>query len=170
MTDSITQHIKNFIVRESHYGGKYNRRHYLPENLNIKKMYNLWKKIRKRTNLPFVVYETYRQVFQTKFNLGFGNSKKEVCSTCALSEKKLLAETDRFERKVLKVQKRLHQKRAEKFSQLMEKSRLTQGVLTVVFDLQHNPYQKQTSPKPTINAKSGLFIGYCYSFKKAAKK
>lgn len=75
---SVINHISSFKGRQSHYSLNKTRKIYLPESLNVKKMYELYL----AGNYPRVSYEYYRKIFVTKFNLGFGYPRSDTCSTC----------------------------------------------------------------------------------------
>lgn len=74
----VVNHIASFKGRQSHYSLNKTRKIYLPESLNIKKMYELYL----AGNHPYVSYEYYRKIFATKFNLGFGYPRSDTCSVC----------------------------------------------------------------------------------------
>ncbi|KAG5899095.1 hypothetical protein JTB14_021598 [Gonioctena quinquepunctata] len=65
--------------RTSHYSKKKTNKLYLPEELNVTKMYNLYKE--KYSRKP-VSYETYRTIFTTKFNIAIGFPRCDTCSSC----------------------------------------------------------------------------------------
>lgn len=77
--DTICEHIKSFKARNAHYSLCDTKKKYLSEELNIKKMFELY-----LTQYPQgqVSYEIYRQIFNTKFNLSFGYPRTDTCSTC----------------------------------------------------------------------------------------
>lgn len=75
---NVFSHINSFKGRQSHYSLNKTRKIYLPESLNVKKMYELYL----AGNHPHVSYEYYRKIFVTKFNLGFGYPRSDTCSTC----------------------------------------------------------------------------------------
>ena len=78
--ESIHNHIKSFKGRKSHYSLKDSRRIYLPETLNVKKMYRMYAEENRLTK-P-VSYETYRNIFLRDFNIGFGYPRSDTCSSC----------------------------------------------------------------------------------------
>ena len=77
--DIIINHIKSFKGRTSHYALNRTKRIYLSEDLNITKMYTMFleKYPEKKCS-----YETYRSIFNTKFNISFGHPRKDTCSKC----------------------------------------------------------------------------------------
>ncbi|RUS83616.1 hypothetical protein EGW08_008635 [Elysia chlorotica] len=66
---AIQDHISSFRGRVSHYARGATRRLYLSEELNITKMYDLFKE---RHPEVTVGYESYRSIFNSDFNIGFG--------------------------------------------------------------------------------------------------
>ena len=80
--DTIRSHIKSFELVESHYVRKEIQRQYLPQGLNLAKMYRLytdWCKENDRTPAKQWLYE---QIFNEDFNLGFFRPKKDLCDMC----------------------------------------------------------------------------------------
>ncbi|KAG5892859.1 hypothetical protein JTB14_022180 [Gonioctena quinquepunctata] len=65
----VCTHIASFKGRTSHYSKKKTNKLYLPEELNVIKMYNLYKE--KYSRRP-VSFESYRTIFTTQFNIAFG--------------------------------------------------------------------------------------------------
>ncbi|KAJ8940122.1 hypothetical protein NQ318_009836 [Aromia moschata] len=76
---AIRNHIKSFKDRKSHYRLHDSAKLYLPEELNIKKMFNMY--CEKFPNL-YASYETYRTIFSTEFNIAFGYPRSGTCSQC----------------------------------------------------------------------------------------
>lgn len=77
--EAIKNHIGSFKGRASHYGKGTSDKIYLPEELSITKCFELYKE--KYPNLPFS-FETYRKIFNGKFNLSFGYPRTDTCSAC----------------------------------------------------------------------------------------
>lgn len=75
----IRSHIKAFKGRKSHYSLHDSNKVYLPEDLNIKKMYTMY--CQKFPNYP-ISYETYRTIFSNDFNIAFGYPRPDTCSQC----------------------------------------------------------------------------------------
>lgn len=76
---AMYEHINSFKGRASHYSLKKSTKIYLPEELSIKKMYDMFLENNPNTRAS---YECYRTVFNTKFNISFGYPRKDTCSTC----------------------------------------------------------------------------------------
>lgn len=77
--NAIIEHIGSFRGRKSHYSLYDSRKTYLPEELNVKKMYDLFCQSHP---LISVSYETYRTLFTTKFNINFGYLRTDTCNMC----------------------------------------------------------------------------------------
>lgn len=59
---------------------KDSRKLYLPEQLTVKKMYNMFSIDKQNEKYPS--YESYRHIFNTQFNIAFGYPRMDMCSTC----------------------------------------------------------------------------------------
>ena len=119
----IRDHISSFRGRQSHYSQEKTRRLYLPEELNISKMFDLYKE---RYPHDKLVYESYRLTFNNEFDIGFGYPRTDTCSACdqflvkiANATKILTAdpanEALQQDLKQLKFQRDLHQRKADTF-------------------------------------------------------
>lgn len=75
---SVVNHIRSFKGRQSHYSLKKTKKFYLPETLNVKKMYDLYL----ASNHPHISYKYYHKIFVTHFNIGFGYPRSDTCSIC----------------------------------------------------------------------------------------
>lgn len=78
---TVIDHIRKFDKVESHYCRKSTTREYLPSNLNITKMYSLYKEYFQNSN-DIATLSMYRHIFNTKFNLHFFKPKKDLCGFC----------------------------------------------------------------------------------------
>lgn len=77
--NNIITHIKSFKGRNSHYSIGKSKRLYLPQELTISKMYSMYKKLYPQ---HIVSYQSYRDIFNTKFNIAFGYPRSDTCSIC----------------------------------------------------------------------------------------
>lgn len=143
MNDKIAGHIKSFKCREKHYGrGNAPGRAYLANHLNVKKMWELFCATDEGKDCK---YSTYYRIFMTKFNLGFGTSKSDVCSECIKLKHELKSNTKSdAEKNSIYTDLRLHKYRAKKFYE--ELKTFPDGTLTINFDLMQN----QPLPKTPI--------------------
>lgn len=84
--DLIKHHIQSFAARKLHYSLKDNpNRKYLPANLNVSKMHNMFKeKYRIR-----ISYKIYWKIFHEEFNIKFGYPRSDMCSFCESVQQKL---------------------------------------------------------------------------------
>lgn len=85
--ESIKSHIQLFPSVESHYIRKVSKRQYLSENLNISKMFRLYKTWFPNQNYSadqMASKRQYETIFNTKFNYSFFKPKKDLCATCSL--------------------------------------------------------------------------------------
>ncbi|KAL4153679.1 hypothetical protein QTP88_001512 [Uroleucon formosanum] len=111
----ICDHIKRFKGRKSHYSLKDSKKMYLPEDLNVKKMFTMFKQLH-----PTVVvsYETFRCILNSEFNISFGYPRTDTCTTCDefLAQLKTLSPvTDDKEIQNLTTKNMLHKGKAETF-------------------------------------------------------
>lgn len=72
---------------ESHYTRKDTNRKYLSADLNIRKMYILYKELCQEKNQEAANELTYRRIFATEYNFSFFVLKKDQCTICINYEK-----------------------------------------------------------------------------------
>lgn len=85
---NVMMHISSFKAVPSHYCREKCKRKYLDTKLNaskMHKMYTEWMKEKKPTE-KIMSKKWYRNVFKTKFNIGFYRSKKDRCDMCSVFE------------------------------------------------------------------------------------
>ena len=156
----IIDHISSFRGRKSHYSLSKSKRLYLPDELNIMKMYNMYCGLHPDSK---VSYETYRCVFNEKFNISFGYPRQDTCSTCDEFEAKIQhclkivnnpeSEEEKNEvmreKAALTIQKTLHLKKAAVFYDRKRKAKkeaqVKQHCAAIAFDFQKN------LPSPNIS-------------------
>jgi hypothetical protein len=114
--NKIDAHVKSFKGRTSHYSMEKTSKIYLPEELNVTKMFNMFKEANSDVTIS---YETYRTAFK-KFNISFGYPRSDTCSICDkfLAEMKALeqrTETSETEKRKLTVLNDIHKKKAQEF-------------------------------------------------------
>lgn len=141
ITESIVKHIGQYKCRESHYGRAKSVRHYLSPELSVKQMWRQWKSHQEKR----CSYRKFHNIFMTKFNLGFGNPRTDICSFCEEQNRKLQLATEENEKKTLMLDKRLHKLRAKKFYAHLKSD--PPESITVVFDCQQN----QPLPKLSVS-------------------
>ncbi|KAK3931453.1 putative dipeptidyl-aminopeptidase B [Frankliniella fusca] len=82
LKEGVKNHIKSFPKIASHYCREETKREYLHENLSIAKMYRMYVTERGKNTPHTATVRQYRDVFNTCFNLGFYQPKKDQCSLC----------------------------------------------------------------------------------------
>lgn len=86
VVDCIVEHVEMFPAEESHYSRNKNaHKKCLSPLLNVTKMHELYLRNIAEYNLADhlkVKLSFYRKVFDTKFNLSFGQPKSDTCSIC----------------------------------------------------------------------------------------
>lgn len=75
LKSKVMDHIRLFRGRKSHNSLHDSSKMYLPEKLNVKKMYDMFE------DKNQLSYETYRSIFVNHFNIGFGYPRSDTCST-----------------------------------------------------------------------------------------
>lgn len=136
-----TEEVKNFInkfpVYESHYSRAKNpNRKYLSPDLDITKMYNLYKMEVQEPVSMFV----FRRIFNTNFNLKFHAPLTDSCRKCDAFEIKIkAAEKDSKEYEELKRSQEIHHRKAEAARMGMkrdaEAAKLDNDLTVISFDL-----------------------------------
>ena len=127
-------HIQSFMCKASHYARKDSPgRKYLPSDLNIKKMRDLFNEMNHRQ----VTYSLYRSVFGSDFNLGFGRPSTDKCSTCEQFKLRVkdpaLSEEDS---RVIAAEFIIHRRRSRKFYDLLNE--VPDDSVTFCFDVMEN--------------------------------
>ncbi len=109
-------------VRDCHYSRKKSTRQYLPPELSVAKLYEMWleKDGPGLTRIPSLSF--FRNIFQTKFNIGFGTPATDRCSACSLFEKQL-GNPDANNFQEINAQFTLHKLKAATFHSLMSQNR-----------------------------------------------
>ena len=143
----VFDHINSFKGRLSHYSLGDSKKLYLPEELNIKKMFDMFKQVYPTEK---VSYETYRNIFNTKFNISFGYPRSDTCSTCD----RFTAEVNRLRTegtpeaavaiRNLEIKDQLHKRQAEAFYDrkrtARRRDRTSNDFIAVAMDYQKNVY------------------------------
>lgn len=83
--DRIKKHIESFPKYESHYSREKTSREYLGAHINIKLMYKLYVEECIKDNVDEKMIAkiwTYRNIFNTNFNLGFKPPENDTCDDC----------------------------------------------------------------------------------------
>ena len=145
--DYITQHIRSFPALESHYSRQSTTKRYLGADLNIPKMYELYKTEMNVKGLKPEKIGKYRQLFKCE-GLAFHKPKRDVCKFCIRFEN-LPSPTDEdiadHQGHLDRKKQAREQKEADKNESVADET-----MKTVCFDLE------QVLPAPCTNA-STLF-------------
>lgn len=70
-------HIESFPTMDAHYVRKQSRRKYLPQDLNITKMWHLYKSECDSKGINSVSQAKYRKIFCDEYNYSFFKPKKD---------------------------------------------------------------------------------------------
>lgn len=124
--------IQSFKSLESHYCRSTTERKYLDSTLNIKKM---WRMYNEQAAHP-VNQSYFRTIFNTHYNIGFGNPRTDVCSKCIELDERMKNEPNRSTKAQYMIEKTIHKRKAKKFYQLLNEKQ--DGMLTLSFDCQKN--------------------------------
>lgn len=149
----VNDFIKSLRGRKSHYSLKDTNKIYLPENLNISKLYGMFNDSHPENH---VSYDTFRAEFNNNFNISFGYPRKDTCSTCdafrvqkasltgGVNSVSNFAEKSEENKNLakLEVDHNLHLKKAETFYSLKrffrKKSLKSNTIEAIVMDFQKN--------------------------------
>lgn len=82
--EAIKNHIESFPKTESHYCCKEPQRQYLGSDLNLEKMYYLYKEKRLIEGATPSSITTYKNIFNYDYNLGFHHGSKDIYMNNAL--------------------------------------------------------------------------------------
>lgn len=111
----IMDHIESFQAQTSHYSYRKNPdRKYLPADLSVSKMHNMFLDLYSIN----ISYFTYYSIFINEYNLHFGLPKSDTCAKCDTLEQRMAACNEDKQRNLIKVEKELHQRQADKFHEL----------------------------------------------------
>lgn len=94
----ICDHINSYERVPSHYTRKDTSKEYLPGDLNLIKMYDMYvEKCREEKLKPEKLW-FYRQVFNTNFNIAFHIPRKDLCDTCFIYKNNNLNDEEKITR------------------------------------------------------------------------
>lgn len=135
IVELVMKHISSFKSRSSHYSMNKTKKIYLPEDLSVIKIYNMFKE---KYPVCKISYDSYRDIFNKKFNIAFGYPRSDTCSFCDEINTKLknmhseLSKATDKERIIKKIEKleaerKLHLKKADTFYKRKQKPRKRVG-------------------------------------------
>ncbi|XP_045782226.1 uncharacterized protein LOC123878893 [Maniola jurtina] len=159
--ESVHRFIESLKCIESHYcrKSKYSDRKYLTCDLNITKLYRMYKSDPQNAQLG-VKLSYFRNIFNTEYNIGFGIPQTDVCSKCLELREKIKREQDENKKKVLMTEKRVHSMRAKSFFENLRDT--TPGLKIIFFDFQKN------LPLPKVPDQSCYYSRQLYFYNFAA--
>lgn len=134
--NSIVRFIGTLQCRESHYGRSKSVRVYMDPSLSVKKVWELWRSNRIEIGQPAASYSKFYKIFQSRFNIGFGNPKTDTCSYCEECKISIKQSKTPSEKAVTTARYRLHKLRAKRFYELLKEN--NSDTVTVAFDMQQN--------------------------------
>lgn len=150
--ESVMSFLNKLKCTESHYcRSAVSSRMYLPSELNIKKLFSMYDGIPVKINY-------FRKIFNTEYNLGFGNPRTDVCSTCLQLGERIKTCRDLEDKKTLITELRVHKLRAKAFFHLLQEN--NDDLLILSFDCQKN------QPLPKIPDQATYYSRqvYIYNF------
>lgn len=134
---AVKTFIENFKCLESHYCRSSTIvRRYLPAELNIKKMWRMYNAQCGDKESLKVRHCYFRQVFNRRYNLGFGTPRTDTCSKCTELLENIKKCQDGQEKSRLMTEKRVHMLKAKYFYRLLKEK--VDNMLTISFDCQKN--------------------------------
>ncbi|CAH1982169.1 unnamed protein product [Acanthoscelides obtectus] len=118
--EAIRSFLESLKCQESHYcRSKSACRVYLPPELNIRKLYQMY--LNSALDNVMVKEPFFRREFCTKYNIGFGSPRTDVCSTCIqISEKIKQVIDDPPTKAALMAQKTVHKLKVQAFFALLK--------------------------------------------------
>lgn len=161
----IDEHIKEFPLKETHYGNKHTK--YLSAELNIKTLYELF--CNKHPDVANnVKYDFYRKYYNENHGYRFGRLQIDVCSTCEELTAKIRSPfLNENAKRVAVAEKVVHLCRAKKFyKKQQEVKTLCENkpeVGAIVFDYMQNlPLPKIPVQEMFYLRKLWLYVFCCH--------
>lgn len=146
---SIVEFIKSIKCRESHYGRMKSTRYYLDPSLSVKLLWKTWKAKRENDGKSVACYSKFFKIFQSKFNIGFGQPQTDKCSFCEDCKNKIKASKSPAEKSEWMAKHTLHKRRAKMFYELLKVE--SEDFMTVAFDMQQN------QPLPMVRVSEAFY-------------
>lgn len=114
--NEVCGHIASFPKYVSHYTRSQTESKYLNSNLNLSRMYKLYKR---KFKVDPVSKSSYKKVFYRRFNLRFKSPKKDTCKKCDIYKVKI-KDADEQTRQLLEEWHNTHLEEAELLQELMK--------------------------------------------------
>lgn len=161
----VKEHINSFPKFISHYTRKDNpNRKYLSPELNLSKMYVLYKDFCAQRRAEPVKISKYRDIFNTQFNLSFHRPYTDTCSTCDILKIKIDAlGPDSEEKKVLVRDQEIHLRKVSAVKALKNYAtnlakESPQSRRAICFDLQ------KTLPTPYLTCSKVYYLRQLWTY------
>lgn len=133
--EAVRSFIQAIRSVEKHYCRAKNvHRHYLPSDLSIKKLCDMYNE--KSVEDLKVNYEFFRNIFDNDFNIGFGTPATDVCSFCLMHKENLKLTHDEDEKRKLNAELTVHKAKAKAFYDNLRTD--IESVKVISFDCQKN--------------------------------
>lgn len=134
LRESVHKFIQKLGCVESHYcrKSKFAERKYLSCDLNISKLYKIYKQSEYAHKSVKKSY--FRNIFNNCYNMGFGTPQTDVCSKCMELSEKIKKESDPSKKNILMTEKRVHSLRAKAFFEKLQEEQ--DGLKILSFDCQ----------------------------------
>lgn len=149
IVDSVVEFIKSIKCRESHYGRMKSTRFYLDPSLSVKLLWKTWKAKREGDSKSVSCYSKFFKIFQSRFNIGFGQPQTDKCSFCEDCRNQIKASKSPGEKAEFMAKHTLHKRRAKKFYELLKLE--SDDSITVAFDMQQN------QPLPMVRVSEAFY-------------
>ena len=134
---AVKEHIESFPKVEGHYTRKATNREFLGAELNITKMYELYKEKMLANGDKVVTLAMYRKIFNENYNFSFHVPKKDQCNLCTAYYRN---EVDGCLTEEMKAKFKAHQDRKLRARQEKDKDKTaaksSNTTYTATFDLQ----------------------------------
>lgn len=132
--EAVIKFINSIPCTEPHYCRGNTKRYYLASELSINK---LWKLYDSQATEDLKVKKCYfRNIFNTKYNLGFGTPRTDVCATCLRFSSELKHVKNDEAKNNLLTKQRLHKLRAKAFFKKVKEEK--PGLKIFSFDCEKN--------------------------------
>lgn len=153
---AITDFINKLVPLEIHYcRSKIKSRQYLSSELNINKLYKMF--IAQAADEHKTIKASYfREIFKTKYNIGFGSPRTDMCSTCIVLQERIKYEKSLELKNNLMIESRIHKLRAKAFYNLLKDN--SENLLILSFDCEKN------QPIPKVPDQSAYYSRQLYVY------
>lgn len=154
--NSVISFIKTFKCSEPHYCRNNTKRRYLPSELSINKMAKLYNNQASESDKVKPAY--FRMILNTRFNLGFGSPRVDVCSTCLQFNEKLKSADSEDLKTQLMAEKTVHKRRAKAFFSMFKDG--NPNIKIISFDCQKNMVLPKIPDQSTYYSRQLYFYNF----------